>query len=174
MNKILRRLAASALVITIAACSDPSRVTAVSEQEHRCTLVGCDDTLVATLEGFLEAEAHLPITFHVCLDDRPCEMFWVGMSPAGPVCSLQNPKSALIEDCWVSDGRMTFLLSIDPEGAFDKAEHAVRLNATTQGGAAVFSDEQTGMLTKRQPNGPACEPTCYQGGVSFVWQGTDT
>jgi hypothetical protein len=175
MTRIPRLLAASALALTLAACSDSSHRTAVDESRKMCTLIGCGDILVVTLDGLLTSTApSLPLTFSVCLDDRPCELFWVGASPEGPVCTVQNPDSELIYGCSTFNNKLRLNLLVGEDDAFDGAQPSVRLTAQMQDGSQVFTGEEKGSLTSRQPNGPGCEPICHQGGVTFVWPGTTT
>lgn len=178
-----RTLCAALLALTAAlapACGDPADETPKNDQSTeltRCTLVGCSDVVVVDAEDLLARYgAGVPLTVEVTMDGET-------------VTATIDLGAAPQKGCWQNDSGIA-CCSLDPPGddfdcipqakeglqmmlhvktnVFDKAEHTVSIVVRASDGGVLFMDQQTTTLHMYQPNGPKCEPTCYEGGVHFL------
>jgi hypothetical protein len=123
-----------------------------------CTEVGCADGPRITINGFVPAvEASLPVTVHACMDNA-CKDFEIEAVPGSDPQCKQAPAP-----CSVEGGSL--LLNPPLGGGADKI--AVSVRVTDSNGTVLLEKSQTMNIAESTPNGPSCEPTCYNGSAVF-------
>jgi hypothetical protein len=162
----------------LTACGPTAVETPLPTESAFCTLVGCSDVVIVRFVDLLSNHAAaLPLSATLVLDEttitanvalgRPGGEGCFG-GAMGTACCVLDPPGEDSECVALVEGDLQVLLPVPAEGAFDGAKHGVV--ATVQGadGETLFTAAGSTHLRMNQPNGPECEPTCYQGGVEFA------
>ncbi|MBI4954033.1 MAG: hypothetical protein HY908_18565 [Myxococcales bacterium] len=158
------RIACLSVAVALGACT---------KNEVACTLIGCSSFVEASA-GPLAATyaADLPITAELCLDGGVCRSFTVS-APVPPAatasCELvANGAPYDGTDCVVEpDGNVVLTVMLPPSGNYE-GSHVVRLRVLDASATELTSLTRDVVITGATPNGPACDPVCYQTSVDFA------
>lgn len=132
-------------------------------EETTCTLIGCGDTITIDLgevadEGFV-ATVESPLAsggFSCSAPEQTNEGSVASMSPTDLSGDFAGDEASVFVTC-TEDG---FLLAMADDG---EPPAAITVEATGASSGSVVSDTfEDIQYTVSQPNGPDCEPTCYQ------------
>jgi len=143
-----------------------------------CTVVGCVDTAVVTLQGLpFDDGSTLPIEVEVCREgDGACRYAeigateaWVETAPgldcfsqeADRLCCTYAPGS--FHSCIPFPSAGIRLALTLQESVWVGAKHTVAVSARSAAGESLLDGTATIVLDVYQPNGPECEPTCFRG-----------
>ncbi len=174
MHRMPHAIALAALVL--AGCSDDAPETTPPAELASCTLVGCDDVVLVRFRDLLALHANaLPLTAEVSMDGQTTTAEIALGAPGaegcvhseeGTACCVLDPSGSEF-DCWPEvNGDLRLMLHVT-QGVFDEALHDVSATVRGNDGAVLLDAQSTAELHMHQPNGPMCEPTCFQGGVQF-------
>lgn len=182
MYKITNTLLAVVLGLFAPACAVDTSAESSAEssagevEDGFCTLIGCVDGVTANWDGALKQSlGELPYTVDVCLNDR-CT---VAVLQAGDTalrgctegaCCTVDREGSVSCDADERTGNVTFFFDLDAKDV-KTSTAVVSLRATDAFGREVFADQKHVLIGSFQPNGPACEPTCYSGKVTFGGKG---
>jgi hypothetical protein len=117
-----------------------------------CTGIGCESSVTFVLSADLSAEVGYDV--EACLDalcDR--QTLRVAMTHAGP--SVGAFAGRLWLDQMTDDVSLTL-----PEGTYD-GRYEVRLLVRDEAGDIIADVEAETAFERQQPNGPRCEPVCW-------------
>lgn len=128
--------------------------------QHSCTEVGCESGVTVVLTKLAQIHASkLPIALHACLDDGSC----VDATVTASACT-----SVGMADCTVAaDGSLEISIYMKAEPASGDG-HTVHVTLEDNAGTAFFDATQPVSMKSFEPNGPDCEPTCYQGTTTLA------
>lgn len=134
-----------------------------SDEDRPCTNVGCSDGVTIDLGSRASLGAPGNLNAHVCIDDvcndailtsGGCETEGAGRDEPPPLTFLcASPSDLKIQAS-----------SSSPIGP---GSHTISVSVNNAAGAILLMGSQTLGLSGARPNGPGCEPICYQGDVSF-------
>lgn len=166
----------ASIAVILVGCEDLANEAPPPTKSTRCTLVGCDDAVFVTFVDLLAEHAGaLPLTVELTMDGHPATTaeIYLGTKSGGgcwqngegvACCSSSPPADEF--DC-IPEVNGDLRITLHPEVVFDQAVHGVGATVRGADGAVLLSDEGVAILHENQPNGPMCEPTCYQGGVEL-------
>lgn len=164
--------------VILMGCDVPPDPAAPPAGPTTCNLVGCGDLVSVTFVDLLaDHGGALPFTVELKMDGQIVSTTEVslGTTPGGGcwqteggvACCSSSPPADEFECIPEVNGDLRMRLHVGPEGAFDHAVHAVGATVWGADGAVLLEDESVAVLHMHQPNGPMCEPTCFQGGVQL-------
>jgi hypothetical protein len=122
-----------------------------------CTAIGCDNRIEFVL-GF-DVERAVTYDANVCFDGR-CEVASISFDGRPPT---QTGAIAGVLTLWEDTDRLELHLG---DGEFG-GSHRVTLALVDESGASVADYDGEIELTRSQPNGAFCEPTCWSARIDL-------
>lgn len=150
----LRALLLLLMVPAATACNVVQQIGGGGAQA--CTEIGCESQISVTLDDFELDGGEGVVETRMCFDDR-CDEQRTRFTADGASFGGQRSKV----EVFVVNEELNATLRL-PHGDYDDTtEHTVSLEVTVNGGKPVTL-ERTVTLQRSQPNGPNCEPVCWQ------------
>jgi hypothetical protein len=108
--------------------------------QHSCTLIGADSGVVVGFEDVSNAHPRQRLRIEACVNDA---------------CTTRE----------TTRGKAPTLVTVGGESLHNETPVEVAVKISDESGRLVFDDRATVTPTKKQPNGPDCEPTVWVGRV---------
>jgi hypothetical protein len=133
-----------------------------------CTDIGCISSATIGLTGFMASSPDVfPFTIETCLG-QTCFTSTASLQTDGtPTCATDQSSPDVA--CLAGPlGNFQIDLPLPASSQTSGIIEAVTVKVRDSKGATLFTGQQLATVTKLQPNGPGCEPTCFGASADFT------
>lgn len=164
-------------LLALSACQTVDPLPLDPTDEARCTLVGCTHAVLLSLGPLLEDHAAaLPLSLEGSVAGAAFAATLDLGSPGEPACHTSAGGTACCPvtagapdlECSAAPGfDVRLIRRVEAPAAHEGAVLPFSVTVRAADGAPLEAWDGTVVLSAFQPNGPGCEPVCYQGGATL-------